>query len=169
MEAAKSIVLSVLRLLTTHDLRRLTDTLKSARQLAKKAAGAEMLVWDDTEDAIAPAVEAKVLPFPSAPVQTGAAAGLGQIGVLSAKEQQERAKAALEEAEKDKPSETDFLLDEREKFKETEEKMFKQNGYACYQRSSDVSLYRVTVTDDKGKEKTKLTSSQGVLVNKKQA
>lgn len=172
MESAKSLVITILRLLTTNDLTRLTQTLRSARQAAKKAAGAEVLVWaDDDEGAPVSAPEAKVIAFPSkdVPAERASGGGLEQLGVLSAKEQVARQKAAQEEEDRDKPSETDFLLEEREKFKESEDKIFKQNGFACYQQSSNLSLYRVTVTDDKGKEKTKLTSTQGVLVNRKQA
>lgn len=164
----KSLILTIFRLLTPQDLGQLTETLKSRKASHKLAAGAELLVWDDDERE-APRQEGRVLSFPSKEPTAAGPVSLEQIGVVSAQEQKARLKAAEAEAEKDKPSESDFLIEEREKFKESEEKIFKQSGFACYQRSSDLSLYRVTVTDDKGKEKTRLTSTQGVLVNKKQA
>ena len=163
----KSHILTVFRLITPQDLRHLTEALQS-RKANLMAAGAELLVWDKE---LLPKPEAKILDFNKnkSSKKSDETLSLSEIGVLSADEQKERQKSAKEEEDKDKPSESDFLLEEREKFKETEVKMFKQNGYACYQRSSDLSLYRVTVTDDKGKEKSRLPSSQGVLVNKKQA
>jgi len=169
----KAIVLAVFRLLTTHDLRRLTEALTGARRANRVVGAAELLVWEDEVVIPDEKIEAKVLEFPkpqaAAPKETGATSTLSQMGVLSAEEQRARQKAVQEALDQEKPSETDFIIEERERFKESEEKIFKQSGFAEYQRSSNLSLYRVTVTDDKGKEKTRLTSTQGVLVNKKQA
>lgn len=171
---SKSLVLTIFRLITPVDLSHLTEALKGHKR--QMAAGAESLVWDEDE---VPAPPAKILSFPDkqpSSHQRQAMQGssneptsLSQMGVLSSHEQKARQKEAQEAAELERPSESNFLLEEREKFKDSEDKMFKQNGFASYQKSSDLSLYRVTITDDKGKEKTRLTSSQGVLVNKKQA
>lgn len=160
----KSIILTIFRLITPDDLSGLTETQKR-RALNAADSAAELVVWDD-QPAIQPA---KVLPFSKQSSATVEPTTLSQIGVLSAKEQKAKRNAEEAESDKEKPSESDFLLEEREKFKESEDRIFKQNGFACYQRSSDLGIYRVTVTDDKGKEKSRLTSSQGVLINRKQA
>jgi hypothetical protein len=122
--SAKSFVLTIFRLLTPQDLRRLTETLKSSQSAHKLAAGAELLVWNEQEES-QPVVEAKVLSFPQKtaedPRPTAGISSLSQIGVLSAEQQQARQKAAQAELDKDKPSESDFLLGERVKFKESEE------------------------------------------------
>jgi len=186
-----SLVLSVLRLLTPQELKRLAHDNKSARSGLKRAAGAELLVWDDevpspvarprlvkdpeqeTNAKTArraplgladdePAA-AKVLSFPS----TGNL--LENIGVKSAAQERAEHAAALARAKEEEVSETDFLLEERDKFKDTENRLHKQCGLASYQRSSDIGLFRVVITDETGKERSKLTSSQGVLVNKKQS
>lgn len=160
MSQSQSTVLSILKLLTPAGLSRLAG-IGSVKLKPKMAAGAELLVWDEEE---APVKEARVLDFP-----TSGKNALGQIGILSAAEQQAMQAAAIAAAKKSESSETDFIIGEREKFKDTEDKLSKQNGLASYQKSSDMALFRVTVTDAKGKERSQLTSSQGVLVNKKQA
>jgi hypothetical protein len=157
---AHSIVLGILKLLTPAGLSRLAST-RSVRIKPKMAAGAELLVWDQED---VPSADARVLEFPA-----NGRNSLNQIGILSAAEQQAAQAAIAEAAKKSEGSETDFILGERVKFKDTEDKLSKQNGLASYQKSSDMALFRVTVTDAKGKERSQLTSSQGVLVNKKQA
>jgi hypothetical protein len=156
----QSIVLSILKLLTPAGLSRLASA-GSVRMKPKLAAGAELLVWDDEA---MPTVEARVLEFPSKSTNP-----LNQIGIQSAAEQHAAQAAILEAAKKAEGSETDFLIVERVKFKDTEDKLSKQNGLASYQKSSAMALFRVVVTDEAGKQRSQLTSSQGVLVNKKQA
>lgn len=166
---AKSLLLKIFRLITPDDLGVLAETLVEIQPQLKKAAGSELLSFDN-EFQQQPKM-AKVIQFPKNEQFTessGDKDSLAEIGVLSAKEQKEKNKVEDEE-ERTKQSESDFLLEGREKFKESEEKIYKRSGFACYQRSSDLSLYRVTSTDNDGKEKSRLTSSQGVLVNKKQA
>ncbi len=163
MSAAKSFVLAVLRLLTPADLGKLTESFKSAQAASRMAAGAELLVWEESPSSAR--TEGRILDFPSPAVTDP----LAQLGVASAAENARRAKAAQDEEEMSRPTDGDFLLEERGRFRESEERIFKQNGLASYQRSSDLRLFRVTETDEKGKEKTRLTSPQGVLINRKQA
>ena len=160
MNQAHSIVLSILKLLTPAGLSRLAGA-GSMGIKPKMAAGAELLAWDEEET---PVGGASVLGFPG-----NGKNPLHQIGILSAAEQQAAQAALVAAAKKAEGSETDFILCERVKFKDNEDKLSKQNGLASYQKSTDMALFRVTVTDSKGKERSHLTSSQGVLVNKKQA
>ncbi len=195
MKQTLSLVLSVLRLLTPQELKRLAQDHKVARTENKMAAGAELLIWDDapaksppplkivnptetkqepqersprhqrppvslTDDEAPP--KAQVLAFPTS------GNPLSNIGIKSAAQERAEQEAALARAKENEVSETDFLLEEREKFKDTEDRLHKQCGLASYQRSSDLGLFRVIVVDPSGKERSQLTSSQGVLVNKKQ-
>ena len=131
-------------------------------------------MWEDE----APVVqkEARVLEFPRKQEEQQQASEfiakanpLEAIGVLSAEKQAELRKAAEEEYEKTKPDSLDLMLTERERFRDSEDRIYKQNGLASYRKNSDLRLYRVTVTDQQGKEKTRITSTLGVLVDKKQA
>lgn len=166
----KSLLLKIFRLITPDDLGVLAETLEESHLELKKAAGSELLSCD-SEPHSSPK-SARVIQFPKKDHHEETIVdkeSLAEIGVLSGKEQRERKIIEEEEEKRHSPSESDLLLEEREKFKESEEKIYKRTGFACYQRSSDLSLYRVTSTDTAGKEKSRLTSSQGVLVNKKQA
>lgn len=181
MGALKSFILSVLGILTPQDLKYLAEASKERAPQFKKAAGGELLLWED--EAPIRTQEARVLDFPTRREQEVAQSAshesaadfmvhespLEAIGVLSAEKQAELKRAAAEEYEKSKPDTLDFMLTERERFKDSEEKIFKQNGLASYRRNSDLRLYRVTTTDDKGKEKVQVKSTLGVLVDKKQS
>jgi hypothetical protein len=172
--AVKSTILSVLGLLTPQDLKLLTNASRQKAAVLKKAAGAEGMFWDEAEEDVAAEPEGDVLEFPrksqqSAREFTQRESPLEAIGVLSSEKQAQLKKEAHEAYEKSKPDTFDFVLVERDRFRESEEKIFKQNGLASYRRNSDLRLYRVTVTDPEGKEKTRITGTQGILVDKKQA
>lgn len=172
MGAVKSTILSVLGLITPQDLKLLTDASRHKVAVLKKAAGAEGMFWEE-EDEVASRPEGRVLEFPT---KDGVSARefsqqenpLEAIGVLSSEKQSQLRKEAQEAYDKSKPDEFDFVLVERDRFRESEERIFKQNGLASYRRNSDLRLYRVTVTDTEGKEKTRITGTQGILVDKKQ-
>jgi len=175
--AVKSTILSVLGLITPQDLKFLTEASRQKVVALKKAAGAEGMFWEEEEEEVA---EARVLEFPTrhtAPEEEGLSAReftqhespLEAIGVLSSEKQAQLKKEAAEAYEKSKPDVFDFVLTERDRFRGSEERIFKQNGLASYRRNSDLRLYRVTVTDTEGKEKTRITGTQGILVDKKQA
>lgn len=190
MSSAKSFILSVLRILSPSDLLSLTEVVRGSTATRQMAAGAELLGHGSADHG--PAVElslvkdppprgdqdqppkdkrreGKIIEFPSLNEPGPRKKGLGEIGVLSSEQELALRKEEEERHEREMPTEVDFLLEERGRFKESEDKIYKQNGLACYRRSSDLSLFRVTVTDDKGKERSMITPTQGVLVNKKQA
>ncbi len=178
MGAVKSTILSVLGLISPQDLKLLTEASRQKIVALKKAAGAEGMFWEEESEDARP--DARVIEFPTrhpAPEQEGISAReftqaespLEAIGVLSSEKQAQLKKEAAEAYEKSKPDVFDFVLTERDRFRVSEERIFKQNGLASYRRNSDLSLYRVTVTDTEGKEKTRITGTQGILVDKKQA
>lgn len=161
MSGSKPIILSIFGLIGPQDLQRLAEVSRQRVVGLKKAAGAESMFWDDAHSE--EVAEARVLAFPS----QGDA--LSSIGVMSSQQQAQLKKEQEEAAASDSPGELDFVLSERDRFKEAEDKIFKQTGLASYQRNSDLRIYRVTVTGDDGKEKSKITGTQGVLVDKKQS
>lgn len=178
MGAFKSVIMSVLGLITPQDLKYLTEASREKILGKKLAAGAEGWEWEN--DSI-PRPEARVIPFPqrgsagpdseSIPGREFAAkeSPLEALGVLPADKQAELKRAAALEYERSKPAELDLVLSERERFRSSEERIFKQNGLQSYRKNSDLRMYRVSIKDPAGKEKTKITSTLGVLVDKKQA
>lgn len=177
MGAFKSVIMTILGLITPQDLRHLTEASRESSQALKLAAGAESWAWDES----VPKPEARIIPFPqkdqppanaeSVPGREFAAkeSPLEALGVLSAEKQSELKKAAAEAYERSKPQTLDMMLSERERFRTSEDRIFKQNGLQSYRKNSDLRMFRVSVLDQQGKEKTKITSTLGVLVDKKQA
>lgn len=175
MGAFKSVIMTILGLITPQDLKYLTEESREKGAVFQQAAGGETWLWDESQ----PKKEAQILEFPQKKdspkeVMSGREfvaneTPLEAIGVLSSDKQAEIRKAAQEEYEKTKPDTLDFMLSEREKFRDSEEKIFKQNGLQSYRRNSDLRMYRVSVKDENGKDKTRVTSTLGVLVDKKQA
>lgn len=175
MGAFKSVIMTILGLITPQDLKYLTEESREKGAVFQQAAGGETWLWDGPS----PKKEARVLEFPQRKDNPQEAVSgrdfvanetpLEAIGVLSADKQAELKKLAQEEYEKSKPDDLDFMLTERDRFRDSEEKIFKQNGLQSYRRNSDLRMYRVSVKDENGKEKTRVTSTLGVLVDKKQA
>lgn len=175
MGAFKSVIMTILGLITPQDLKYLTEESRDKGAVLQQAAGGETWLWEESQ----PKKEARVLEFPQQKATNKEALSgrefvanespLETIGVLSAEKQAEIRKAAQEEYEKTQPDNLDFMLTERERFRDSEEKIFKQNGLQSYRRNSDLRMYRVSVKDENGKDKTRVTSTLGVLVDKKQA
>lgn len=173
MNAAKSIIMSVLGLLTPQDLKRITF---SREGVVQQAAGAEFIPFATPTPPASADPGAKVLEFPSreeASSQSGREflsqqSTLETIGVMSADKQAELKKAAKEAYEKSQPDTLDFILMERDRFKHSEERIHKQNGLSCYQRNADMRLFQVVSKDTEGNKKRKVASVLGILVDKKQ-
>jgi hypothetical protein len=135
----------------------------------KQAAGGEFVAWSNASGSTeAKSVHAKILSFPQMPHQESAPSQLEALGVLSAEKQAEIKRLEMEAQEKAKPDVLDFILSERHRFKSSEEKIFKQKGLASYKKNADMRLYQITLKDESGLQKTKVTSVLGVLVDKKQ-
>jgi len=165
--------MGVLGLLAPQDLKRLTQHLKSEIKL-KQAAGGEFVPFN-TEDSESSS-EARILPFPvadEASSQDGREFlfkqnSLEAVGILSADKQEEFKRAAKEAYEKSQPDTLDFILNERDRFKNSEEKIHKQNGLSCYKKNADMRLFQVVSKDSEGNKKRKVASVLGILIDKKQ-
>lgn len=175
MTPVKSIILSVLGLLTPQDLKRLTKNTKQEIKL-KQAAGGEFEPFsvDDVEQV--EAAEARVLSFPSQQEHAPESGreflskqnSLEAMGVLSAEKQAEIQKAAKQAYEQSQPDTLDFILSERDRFKNSEEKIHKQVGLSCYKKNADMRLFQVVSKDSEGNKKRKVASVLGILIDKKQ-
>ncbi len=176
MIPVKSIILSVLGLLTPQDLRRLTQQTKKEIKL-KQVAGGEFEPFISHESEYIEAHDAKVIHFPPPQQEPTVENGreflskqnsLEAIGVLSSDKQAEIKKAAKEAYENSQPDTLDFILMERDRFKNSEEKIHKQNGLSCYKKNADMRLFQVVSKDSEGNKKRKVASVLGILIDKKQ-
>jgi hypothetical protein len=173
LNAAKSIIMSVLGLLTPQDLKRIT---LSSEGVMQQAAGAEYTPFSSPAHMNEAEQGARVLDFPT-PEGPSSQSGreflsqqstLETIGVMSADKQAELKKAAKEAYEKSQPDTLDFILTERDRFKHSEERIHKQNGLSCYKKNADMRLFQVVSKDNQGNKKRKVASVLGILVDKKQ-
>lgn len=173
MIPVKSIILSVLGLLTPQDLKRLT---KHTKQELKQVVGGEFVPFSASETELVDSQDARVLQFPSPEDSHREAnrdfstriSSLEAIGVLSAEKQAEIQKAAKEAYEKSRPDTLDFILSERDRFKNSEDKIHKQVGLSCYKKNADMRLFQVVSKDSEGNKKRKVASVLGILIDKKQ-
>jgi hypothetical protein len=93
---------------------------------------------------------------------------LESVGILSAAKVQKQEEQKKLKKLKETPSETEFILNERAKAKMLEHNQHHKEGLSEYKKSSTLRLYQVTIIDEQGQEKVRLTSTQGVLVNRSQ-
>lgn len=153
---AKSFVLQALKIFGVEEMLKLSKTSVSKAANKKMAAGAELIVWSDApeeNDGIpeAPSKPADILPFkksisepipdPHQPVSEGS-----------------------EEAANIYSSE--FMLWQHELGKDNSTST-KKDAVKGYSRATE--MYIVKTPDVEGKEKIRFASTNGVLVNKKQA
>ncbi|MGE3609616.1 MAG: hypothetical protein AB7I27_08525 [Bacteriovoracaceae bacterium] len=153
-----SFVLKALKILGLEDIQSLAQVAGQKQTALKKAAGEELIVWDDV---------------PS-PKKSSSKSSDPKDNVLAFK--QKNAQFAPPE-ESDKKTEDDengpkimsseMLLWQREMHRESIEISHKTEAMKGYQRASEMYLVKTQSLD--GQEKIKFLSTQGVLVNKKQA
>jgi hypothetical protein len=150
--AKTSFILQALNILGLEDILRLSEILHVKQTIQKKAAGEELIVWDESSE-IPPAKRAssgtKVLEFP--------------------KTKQEAVEPPAAPPAEDGPSliHTDLLMWQREMGRQTGELLHKRNAFKGYNRASE--MYVVKESEREGKEKSRVVATNGVLVNKKQA
>jgi hypothetical protein len=155
---AKSFVLQALKIFSLDEILRLSQALKVKSSLMKKAAGQELIFWSDASEnqnieanPIEPQ-EAKILPFrknenhlvpsqPPNPVEHSDA----QINGLISNE----------------------LLFLKEITKNPDNPALKKEAIEGYLKVTDIYVVKTTTND--GKDKIRFASTQGVLINKKQA
>lgn len=152
---AKSFVMQALRIFSLEEMLSLSQARVAKTSLLKKAAGEDLVVWNDAPEKAPSKHEDNLLPFkkPSS----------------FAKEAEPQAQAENSGSENEAStsvSTTDFLLWQRELTKETSIPT-KKDAFKGYSRATE--MYIVKSSTPEGKEKIRFASTRGVLVNKKQA
>lgn len=136
---------------------KLSEILKVRVPVAKKAAGGELIVWDEdeevTEHSPEPEKNAKILSFPKKTIN--------EIESLEIKNQN-----AVTE---DQSSfvHTDLMLWQREISRHSDENVQRKEAFKGYKKSTEMYVVKESTID--GKDKIRFASTNGVLVNKKQA
>ncbi len=161
--AKTSFVLRALNLLGLEDILNLSEILHVKQIVRKKAAGEELIVWEETEDTVhtkplnlkAPDQDAKILDFPK--VATQLPHTPAQISP-SDSEQGEETYALM-------PSE--LVMWQRELGRQTGERQHKRDAFNGYSKATEMFVAKDTGAE--GKPKNRVVSTNGVLVNKKQA
>lgn len=157
--AKTSYVLQALKILGLEEILKLSEVLHVKQVPLKKAAGAELIVWDDADlkshpkKNPEPREEAKILPFPKKtineliPMQDDA----------PPKEDENPTNLMTSEV----------VLWQRELSKQSGETSHKMDAFKGYKKSTE--MYVVKTPTLEGKDKIRFASTNGVLVNKKQA
>lgn len=160
----KSYVLKALKIFGLEEMLKLSQAALKAKPMAmKKAAGAELIVWDDA---------------PNTPPSPKTAEEDPKDNVLAFKKPSVKV-TEMEEpvadphAPEGKPDESassfyssEFLLWQRELTKDSSAPMTKKEAVKGYSKATE--MYVVKTASHDGKEKIRFASTNGILVNKKQ-
>lgn len=165
---AKSFVLKALRIFGLEEMLKLAESVRVKSVAPKKAAGGEFIIWDDASEV--PAAKGKtprpdednVLPFKKNPSPD---LGPGERPEPHLPSQNVAGKE-MEELPAEFSS-TDFLLWQRELSKDSGAPLAKKEAVKGYSKSTEMYIVKTPLED--GKEKIRFASTNGVLVNKKQA
>ncbi len=157
--AKTSFVLQALNLLGLEDILKLSEILHVKQIVRKKAAGEELIVWEETEDTAqaTPAkpkiadTEAKILEFPKVAKQVP----------------QNNSPEGEENEEPSTLISSDLVMWQRELGRQTGERLQKRDAFNGYNRATEMLVAKETSSE--GKLKNRIVSTNGVLVNKKQA
>ena len=150
-------VLRALKILGLEEMLKLSEVLHVKQVPLKKAAGEDLIVWDDAPT-IAPKIQkqedAKVLNFPKKTIND-----LAPMPEASPET----------DDDKDRPNflTSDLVLWQREIAKSTGDNVQKLDAFKGYKKSTE--MYVVKTPTPEGKDKIRFASTNGVLVNKKQA
>lgn len=149
-------VLRALNILGIEEILKLSEVLQSKQKPLKKAAGTELIVWDEEED-VKPQKQSssgeKILPFPKKTVR--------DVPQLSEDISSE------EKGKTDELIASDIVLWQREMSKHTGETFSKIEGFGEYQKSNEIQVIKTHNTA--GKQEVRFVPTNGVLINKKQA
>jgi hypothetical protein len=137
---------------------KLSEILHVKQVPLKKAAGEDLVVWDDTPAKVArPKVQedAQILNFPKKNISSLA--------------------PLVEEPVTEKPQESEpsnllnseVVLWQREISKHATDEVHKLDAFKGYKKSTE--MYVVKTPNNEGKDKIRFASTNGVLINKKQA
>lgn len=152
-----SFVLRALKILGLNEMLKLSEVLQIKQTSFKKAAGEDLVMWDDAppEYHQEPKKEAQILEFPKKKT----------IHELPAFQDHP------EEISKEEPGPSiitsDLVLWQREVSRSSDASSHKLDAFKGYRRSTE--MYVVKSPSAEGKEKIRFASTNGVLVNKKQA
>lgn len=156
MSAKSTFVLRALKILGLEEMLKLSQVLHVKQVPLKKAAGEDLIVWDDAPTIAPkkPEVEAKVLSFPKKTIQDLAPMPEENPEI---------------DDDKEKPNflTSDMVLWQREIAKNSGENVHKLDAFKGYKKSTE--MYVVKTPTPEGKDKIRFASTNGVLVNKKQA
>jgi hypothetical protein len=158
---SKSFVLQALKIFGLEEMLKLSQTGQVKAAMLKKAAGAELIVWDDAPETESRAPEerpeAKVLPFKK----------------QFAEPSQISEPIPDPHLAQGKPSEesgnfysSEFMLWQRELSKDTTTPL-KKDAVQGYARATEMYVVKTPTID--GKEKIRFAGTNGILVDKKQA
>lgn len=156
--AKSTYVLRALKILGLEEMLKLSEVLHVKQVPLKKAAGEELIVWDDAPEKSQQPVqrerpEAKVLPFPKKTINDLAPMPEHPEGV-----QEEEVPGFIG---------SDLVLWQREISRQSGDNIHKLEALKGYKKSTE--MYVVKSSDKEGKDKIRFASTNGVLVNKKQA
>lgn len=157
--AKTSYVLQALKILGLEEMLKLSEVLHVKQVPLKKAAGGELIVWDDA-DQKAPTrksqerEDAKILAFPKK--------SINELIPM-----QEEAGPKDDEGGPSNLLASDIVLWQRELTKQSGETSHKMDAFKGYKKSTE--MYVVKTPTLEGKDKIRFASTNGVLVNKKQA
>lgn len=163
-----SYVLQALNILGLEEILKLSEVLHAKQVPLKKAAGEELIVWNTPAEAPAKPVkkeEGKVLAFPKRAITDYPELEEDLQEQSAAKEPREKLTENLSGNEQLMPS--DIILWQRELMKDSDEAIQKLDAMKGYQKSTQMYVVKSHLAD--GKEKIRFASTNGVLINKKQA
>ena len=154
-----SYVLQALKILGLEEMLKLSEVLHVKQVPLKKAAGGELIAWDDADQKPSPKKssereEAKVLAFPKKTIN--------ELIPM-----QEEAPSKDDEDGSSNLLTSDVILWQRELTKQSGETSHKMDAFKGYKKSTE--MYVVKTPSLEGKDKIRFASTNGVLVNKKQA
>lgn len=153
-----SFVLQALKILGLEDILKLSEVLHVKQVPLKKAAGEELIVWDeDAPDKVfqkAPREEGKVLSFPKKTAVQDLTAFTPEPEIPK----EELAPSFVT---------SDLVLWQREISRDAGENIVKLDAFKGYKKANEMYVVKTKMAE--GKDKMRFASTNGVLVNKKQA
>jgi hypothetical protein len=157
--AKTSFVLHALRILGLEEMLKLSEVLQVKQIPLKKVAGDDLVTWDDEAGSLPKKAqpEAKVLEFPKE--------RSFRPGPTSLDKEVETSEKSEDPSLNIYPSE--ILIWQRELGKDSGELLHKKDAVKGYKRATD--MYVVKTQGLEGKETIRFATTNGVLVNKKQA
>lgn len=158
---AKSFVLRALKIFGLEEMLKLSEVLKVKSSRMKKAAGEELIVWSDEPE--------KPHPSPTVAQETDNVLQFKKQGLAEIPEPIEDPHQSQGIPAEDGSTfySSEFMLWQRELTKDAGAPLLKKEAVKGYSRATE--MYVVKTPTIEGKEKIRFASTNGVLVNKKQA